>query len=220
MRKKMIQCFERFSLSMRKPPPRQPILMAGHFEKDAHTAILLEDSSGYGAYSSQSDVWTKYLHVCIISGAHVLKLSPRSFRQDFFSHKLVIALDCTQKKKRFNFLFLHFLTNRHSTSPVQCPNLVMYICRPNVKFEKKNRMSWMGCFRWTWFYPFFLICTYFWQTSIFMTNISHSDQYRQHRPDCLPYIYSPYDIHSLLCPLKFVTANYNREKLGRQNNFR
>ena len=59
----------------------------------------------------QTGVWTKYLQVYIILGAHVLKialrkLSPGSFRQDFFSHKLVIALDCTQKKKRFNFLFL------------------------------------------------------------------------------------------------------------------
>ena len=114
------------------------------FEKDAHTAILLEDSSKYGAFSSQIGVWTNYVHICIISGAHVLKralrkLSPRSFRQDFFSHKLVIALDCTQKK-RFNFLFLHFLTDHHSTSSVQCPNLVMYISRP--KYENITWLKW------------------------------------------------------------------------------
>ena len=60
----------------------------------------------------------------------------------------------------------------------------------------------------------------------FLTNINisdthqhcHSDQYRQHRPDCLPHIYvlhMIYSIHSLLCPLKFVIVNHNREELGK-----
>ena len=76
----------------------------------------------------------------------------------------------------------------------------------------------MECFCWNSFHPFFL--------HIFLTNINisdkhqhcHSDQYRQHCPDCLPHIYvlhMIYSIHSLLCPLKFVTVNHNREELGK-----
>ena len=173
------------------------------------------------AFSSQIVVWTKY--VCTISGAHVLKralrkLSPRSFRQDFFSHKLVIALDCTQKKKRFNFLFSSFPHQppfNFSSTVSNCPNLVMYICRPNLKYEN---ITWL---KWSVFVGIHSIhssCTYF------LTNINisdkhqhcHSDQYRQQCPDCRPHILSRYGIHSLLRPLKFVTVNYNRENLGRK----
>ena len=173
MRKKMIQCFEWFSISMRAPHPRQTTNIDGRaiWKRCTHSDIA------WGlvkAFSSQIVVWTKY--VCTISGAHVLKialrkLSPRSFRQDFFSHKLVIALDCTQKKKRFNFLFSSFPHQppfNFSSTVSNCPNLVMYICRQTLKYEN---ITWL---KWSVFVGIHSIhssCTYFLTNINILTNI-------------------------------------------------
>ena len=100
---------------MRVDHPRQPLLMAGHFEKDAHTAMLLEDSSKYGAFSKL--VFEQNIYMFALFQAHILKESSAKALSAFLPTGFLFSQvgDCTrlyseEETLQFPLLFISSLT--------------------------------------------------------------------------------------------------------------
>ena len=84
--------------------------------------------------------------------------------------------DCTRlysEEETLQFpLSLHFLTNRHSTSPVQCPTVQTWSCKSEDQISNMKILHDLNGVFLLEFIPSILPAHIFWQTSIFLTNIS------------------------------------------------